>query len=134
VTRYADIYLLADFHKWRQKAKISDKTLCAIAQEIAQGLIDANLGGGVVKKRIGLGARGKRGGARAIIGVKAEERIFFLYSYTKNAQENITDKEKKAFQLTAKALFDFSRKRLSESVDEGALFLVTCEGVHPDGR
>ena len=45
-----------------RKTELTDSALCDAVAEMAQGLIDADLGGGVVKKRIGLAGRGKRGG------------------------------------------------------------------------
>ncbi|MFY9138571.1 MAG: type II toxin-antitoxin system RelE/ParE family toxin, partial [Zwartia sp.] len=33
---------------------------------MTHGLIDADLGGGILKKRVGLSGRGKRGGARTL--------------------------------------------------------------------
>ena len=46
-----------------RKTELTDEALFDAVSEMAQGLIDANLGGGVVKKRVGLPGRGKRGGA-----------------------------------------------------------------------
>jgi DNA-binding transcriptional regulator YiaG len=41
---------------------------------MAGGLIDADLGGHVVKKRVALPGQGKRGGARTIVATKLAER------------------------------------------------------------
>ena len=43
-----------------RKAGLSDRALLDAVSEMAQGLIDADLGGHVVKKRIALPGRGKR--------------------------------------------------------------------------
>ncbi len=48
------------FARWMGKTELTDSLLCAAVVEMAQGLVDAELGGGVVKKRIGLAGRGKR--------------------------------------------------------------------------
>ena len=42
------------FSRWFRKAGLSDGSLCQAVDEMEKGLIDANLGGGVVKKRIAL--------------------------------------------------------------------------------
>ncbi|HLS57186.1 MAG TPA: type II toxin-antitoxin system RelE/ParE family toxin [Zeimonas sp.] len=52
------------FGRWARKSGLSDRALCRALQEMASGLIDADLGGGLVKKRIQLAGRGKRRGAR----------------------------------------------------------------------
>lgn len=47
-----------------RKAELTDDALCDAVSEMAQGLVDADLGGHVVKKRVALPGQGKRGGAR----------------------------------------------------------------------
>ncbi len=55
------------FSRWMRKTELIDEALCGAVREMSQGLIDADLGGGVVKKRVGLAGRGKRGGARTLV-------------------------------------------------------------------
>lgn len=50
------------FKRWMRKTELTDCLLCGVVEEMVQGLIDADLGGGVVKKRVGFAGRGKRGG------------------------------------------------------------------------
>ncbi|HXY98080.1 MAG TPA: type II toxin-antitoxin system RelE/ParE family toxin [Steroidobacteraceae bacterium] len=54
--------------RWSRKADIDDEVLCIAVEEMARGLIDADLGGRTFKKRIPAVGRGKRGGARTIVG------------------------------------------------------------------
>jgi hypothetical protein len=44
-------------------------------QEMVAGLIDADLGGHVYKKRVAMPGRGKSGGARVILGTRLEEKV-----------------------------------------------------------
>lgn len=53
-----------------------------------RGLIDADLGGHVVKKRVGIGGRGKSGGARTIIAYQISDKAIFVYGFAKNARGN----------------------------------------------
>jgi hypothetical protein len=55
------------FHKWAQKAGLADVALCQAVVEMLAGLIDADLGGGVVKKRVALPGKGKSGGVRTFL-------------------------------------------------------------------
>ena len=50
-----------------RKNKIAHQELFSAAAEMAQGLIDADLSGHVVKKRVAVGGRGRRSGARTIV-------------------------------------------------------------------
>jgi hypothetical protein len=49
------------FSRWLSKTDLSIEALCRAVEEMERGLIDANLGGGIMKKRVGLPGRGKRG-------------------------------------------------------------------------
>ena len=89
-----------------------------------EGLIDANLGGGVYKKRIAAGGRGKSGGARAIVAFKAKNHIFFLFGFLKNEQENIDTKELKALKQFASALFELQDQQLVRLLNNGNLYEV----------
>ena len=73
--------------------------------EMEEGLIDADLGGHVYKKRVALQGRGKRGGARTLLAYRIGKKAFFMYGFSKNELDNIDDKELKALkQLAALAL------------------------------
>jgi len=44
-----------------------------------KGLIDAELGGGVVKKRVPLPGRGKSGGTRTLLATNKRDLWFFVF-------------------------------------------------------
>ena len=64
------------FAHWASKEGLSSQALCAAVAEISQGLVDANLGGHVVKKRVALGGRGKSGGVRTLLAFKMNDKAF----------------------------------------------------------
>ncbi len=70
-----------------------DKVLRTAVEELKNGLLDADLGGHVYKKRVGLGGRGKRGGARTLIAFRIEKKAFFLYGFAKNSRADVSSKE-----------------------------------------
>ena len=104
-----------------RKTELSDRALCAAVDEMAQGLIDADLGGGVAKKRIGLAGRGKRGGARTLVATNRGNRWFFVYGFEKNDRANIADDELEALQDIASQLLARSGQQLNEAVQDGSL-------------
>ena len=71
---------------------------------MAAGLIDADLGGHLFKKRIAAPGRGKRGSARVLVGTNLGNRWFFLFGFEKNERDNISDRELAALQKLAGAL------------------------------
>lgn len=89
------------FSRWMRKAELTDSVLCHAVAEMGQGLIDGDLGGGVIKKRIGVAGRGKRGGARTLVATNRRDRWFFLYGFEKNDRANITDDELEALKEIA---------------------------------
>jgi len=89
--------------------------------EMVQGLIDADLGGGVVKKRVALPGHGKRSGARAIVATKLLDRWFFLYGFNKGERSNIDKDELKMLQEIAKELLGFDDRQLAIALAAGEL-------------
>ena len=77
------------FARWMRKTELSDEALCSAVDEMIQGLIDADLGGGVVKKRVGLSGRGKRGGARVVYFNEVQGHIWLLIVYAKAKFDNL---------------------------------------------
>ena len=110
-----------------RKAGLSDPALLDAVSEMEQGLVDANLGGHVVKKRIALPGQGKRGGARTIVATKMLDRWFFLFGFSKNERSDIDKDELKVFQEVAKDLLAFNDHQLAVAVSVGELTEV-CDG------
>ena len=109
------------FAKWARKEELSNQLLWQAVQEIERGLVDANLGGCVYKKRIALNGEGKRSGARTIIAYKMGEKAFFVFGYAKNQKANINEKEKKIVKALADELLSYSTKQLNELIKNGSL-------------
>jgi len=109
------------FARWMRKTELTDKALCEAVQEMAQGLIDADLGGGVVKKRIALPGRGKSGSARTLVATKKGSSWFFVYGFEKSDKANVSDDELDALQTLAKDLLARTTTQLDASVKDGAL-------------
>jgi RelE toxin of RelE / RelB toxin-antitoxin system len=55
------VFKTRHFHRWMRKTDLIDRALCTAVSEMENGLIDADLGGGVVKKWVPLPGRGKSG-------------------------------------------------------------------------
>ena len=58
------VFKIRHFSRWMRKTGLSDSALCVAVVEMERGLIDADLGGGVVKKRVALPGRGVVGCGR----------------------------------------------------------------------
>ena len=109
------------FSRWMRKTELNDKALCAAIAEMMMGLIDGDLGGGIVKKRIGLAGRGKRGGARTLVATNKGSRWFFVYGFEKNDRANISADELAALQGIARELLARTNQQLDGAVVDGSL-------------
>ena len=110
-----------------RKSGLSDRALTEAVSEMVNGLIDADLGGHLVKKRIALPERGKRGGARTIVATRMTGRWFFLYGFGKNDLANIGKDELKALQDMAIDLLGFDERTLEHALGSGDIVEV-CYG------
>jgi hypothetical protein len=86
-----------------------------------RGLIDADLGGHVVKKRVPLAGRGKRSGARTLVATQFDDRWFFMYGFEKNERPNIADDELKVLREVAKELLALKDMEIAIAVSKGEL-------------
>jgi len=82
--------------RWMRKAGLAERHLCQALGEMIDGLIDADLGGHVVKKRVALPGKGKRGGLRVIYFWWEAGRQLWLYTlYDKDEMDDLSPKERK---------------------------------------
>ncbi len=112
------------FTKWAEKEGLNDDALQIAVDEMERGLIDADLGGHVVKKRVAVGGRGKRGGVRTLLAYKSGDKAFFMYGFAKNARANVSTDELKALKHLAKELMNYGDKTLTKAIQHGALIEV----------
>ena len=115
------VFKTRHFSRWMRKTELTNCVLCNAVAEMALGLIDADLGGGVVKKRVGFAGRGKRGGARTLVATNKGDRWFFVFGFEKNERANITGDELDALQEIAAQLLARTGRQLDEAVSDGVL-------------
>jgi len=104
-----------------KKAGLTDEALSGAVSEMVAGLVDADLGGHLVKKRVALPGQGKRSGARTIVATRMAERWIYLYGFAKNERANIDKVELKALQEVAKELLNFDDRQLAIALSKGEL-------------
>ena len=109
------------FNRWLRKTELTDESLCKAVSEMERGLVDADLGGGVVKKRVALPGRGKRGGARTLVITNRGDRWFFVYGFEKSVRANILAEDLEGLREIAKQLLDRTSAQLDQAVGDGSL-------------
>lgn len=106
---------------------LPDAALCKAVKEMELGLIDADLGGFLYKKRVARSGAGKSGGYRTLLSARAGSRYVFLHGFPKSHKTNITQDEKRALQFAGKVFLDLPVEALSKALQSGVLLEVHCE-------
>lgn len=115
------IYKLRWFKRWASKEGLSDSLLKLAIAEMQQGLVDADLGANVYKKRVPLLGHGKSGSLRTLIAFQVDNKAFFIYGFSKSTRSNISVKEMKSLKLLAKELLNYSEEKLKKAIDSGSI-------------
>ena len=98
----------------------SDDLLNAV-KEMESGLIDADLGHNLYKKRIALAGGGKRTGARVIVASRLLRRWFIIFGFAKNEKLNINKDELLYLQEAAKRLLNLADREIDTAISDGEL-------------
>lgn len=75
--------------RYARRERIADHRLREAIERAESGLVDADLGGGVIKQRVARDGQGRSGGYRMLIAYRAGDRAVFLYGFAKRERENI---------------------------------------------
>lgn len=102
-------------------------SLCQAVTEIRQGLIDADLGGGIIKKRVALPGHGKRPSTRTLLVTNRNDRWVFVFGFEKNERANISANELEALKQLADDLLALTEAQIFAAVDKGSLLEVPYE-------
>ncbi len=101
------------FARFARRSQISDEQLKVALAQASRGLIDADLGGGVIKQRIARPGEGKSGGYRTIVLYRQGERAFFVYGYAKSCEANIRQADLLQFRKMATLVQSLSDEDLA---------------------
>ena len=104
-----------------RKTELTEEALCRAISEMERGLIDAELGGGVVKKRVPLPGRGKSGSTRTLLATNKGSLWFFVFGFEKNERANVSPRELEALKALAGDLLKLSPAELDSQVGSEAL-------------
>jgi hypothetical protein len=116
------------FARWAKGEQLTNKELCAAVHEIESGLIDARLGGFLLKKRVAKDHKGKSGGLRTIIAYRQGSRLVFIFGFAKRDQANLEEDEKKALHKLGDVYMAKSETQIDDLVKKQVLLEVHCDG------
>ena len=112
------------FERWMRNAGLTDAMLRVAVEEMSRGLIDASLGGHLVKKRVARTGYGKRGSYRTMVAKKAGQHCFFLFGFQKNDRSNIDQLELRVLQEIGETFLAFTDAELKHALQRGELLEI----------
>jgi len=113
------------FARFARKEKLEDKALAGAIADMGRGLIDADLGGGLVKQRVARTGRGKSGGFRTLIAYHSGKRAVFLFGFAKSDQANISSADERDLKEYGAILLDLKDKDIELLIKNGELREIT---------
>ena len=114
------------FARFAKRERIAEKEICEAARRAVKGLIDADLGGGVIKQRLARKGQGKSGGFRSIVLFRRDEKMFFVYGFAKSDRDDIRKDELMAFRKLADGMLILDNKALAAAMRNGTIMEVRC--------
>ena len=109
--------------KFARQNSIPDASLVDAVERAMRGLIDADLGGRIIKQRVARPGEGKRGGFRLLVGFSSQRSIF-LFGFAKNERENIEDAELKTLREIANTFLKADDATIKQALLGGILVEV----------
>lgn len=122
------IFINAWFGRFARREKISHDALREAVARAERGLVDADLGGGVIKQRIARLGESKSKGYRSIILFRKGDRCFFVYGFPKSALGNIREDEEVQFKKMAKHVLSLTDAQLRQLLANGLFEEISNEG------
>ena len=84
------IFRTKSFGRFQRKEGITDGSLADAISRAERGLIDTNLGHGLIKQRVARPGEGRRGGFRTVVAYRVGERAVFIFGFAKSDQANLS--------------------------------------------
>ena len=107
--------------RFARREGIADRSLLEAIERAEQGMIDADLGGGLIKMRVARQGQGRSGGYRMMIAYRAKDRAVFLFGFAKSDQENLDRDDLLTAREVAADWLAAEDKRLAQAIAAGEL-------------
>lgn len=121
------VFKLKAFGRFMRRERITDAMLCQAIAVAERGLIDADLGSGLMKLRVARTGQGKSGGHRTLLAYRAGERSVFLYGFAKSERDNIDAAELRVWRARARAFLELSENALEARIADDDVTEVCCD-------
>jgi hypothetical protein len=110
------IYKTRWLARFARHERITDQSLREAIARAESGLIDADLGGGLIKQRVARKGQGRSGGYRMIVAYRAKDRAVYFYGFAKSDRENIEPDELLTMREIAAELLARDADQIAEAI------------------
>ena len=121
------VFKTKDFARYSRRERIADMALCEVIERVERGLIDADLGGGLIKQRVPRKGQGRSGGFRTLIAYRSLERSVFMHGFAKSDRDNISDSQLDVLRLAAKQALEAEEEIVRSLLDAGEWKEIDCD-------
>lgn len=115
------------FVRYARRERIGNQSLIEAIERAERGIVDADLGGGIIKQRIAREGQGRSSGYRMLIAYRSGDRAVFLYGFAKSEQDNIRDDQLETLREIGATWLEADMKRLEHEVKAGNLQEVSYD-------
>ena len=112
------------FARFARRERITDESLREAIDRAARGIVDADLGGGLIKQRVAREGQGRSGGYRMLVAYRAQGRAVFLYGFAKNEQENLGPDDLASLREIAAGWLEADADRIRTAIEAKELLEV----------
>lgn len=109
------------FMRYARQEQIDDHSLLEAIERAERGLVDADLGGGIIKQRVARTGQGRSGGFRLLVGYRSGNIAVFLYGFAKNERDNITPDDLDTLREIGATWIAAKKEHLENAIKEGIL-------------
>ncbi len=122
------VFKVRSVARFARRERIGDGDLIEAIERAERGIVDADLGGGLIKQRVARPGQGRSGGFRVLVAFRIRDRAVFLYGFAKNERDNIDPVELADLRELAESWLTASAERIGRALADGSLQEVDYGG------
>jgi hypothetical protein len=122
------VFLTKWMARYARHERISHASLREAITRAERGLIDADLGGGIIKQRVARAGKGRSGGYRTILAYRRSSRAIFVFGFAKSALENIGTEDLNTLREIAAIWLPADERKIALGLASGELEEVSYAG------
>jgi len=113
------IFATKSFGRFCRRERVDDLHLCEAIERAERGLIDADLGSGLIKQRVARVGQGRSGGFRVLLAYQPRIRAAFLYGFAKSERGNVDGDELARLRRAASEMLSWNNAQIGRLLAAG---------------